>query len=86
MKDINTNRQITTASPLGTFRSSNHLQSGKNNVATTAPMDNGIRNALAKYKPAMRKNNKRSFFRADAALIVMDILLNGPSLFLVLHQ
>ena len=67
----NTIRQNMTARPLGTFLSSIHLQSGKNKVANTVPTDNGIRNPRAKYKPAIRRNKRSSFFSAEAELIVI---------------
>jgi hypothetical protein len=68
----NTIRQNMTAIPLGTFLSSIHLQRGKNKVANTVPTANGIRNPRAKYKPAIRRNKSRSFFSAEAELIVIN--------------
>ncbi len=83
-RSSNIKRQKTTAIPLGTFLYSNHRQKGKNNVATTAPTDNGIRNSLAKYKPAIKRNKRSSFFNPEAELIVM---LNGlHGLFPCFHE
>ena len=73
----NIKRQNITARPLGVFLCSIHRQSGKNKVAITAPTDNGIRNSLAKYKPAIKRNKRSSFFNPEAELIVMFIRLYG---------
>ncbi len=66
--------QNMTASPRGVFFCSIHRQSGKNNVATTAPIANGMRKSLAKYKPAVKRNRRSSFFNPEEELMVM---LNG---------
>ena len=63
--------QNMTASPRGVFFCSIHRQSGKNKVATTEPIANGMRNSLAKYKPAIKRNKRRSFFNPEEELMVM---------------
>jgi hypothetical protein len=40
-------------------------------VATTAPTANGIRKSLAKYKPAIKRNKRRSFFNPEEELMFM---------------
>jgi hypothetical protein len=67
----NIRRQKIAASPLVIFFCSIHLQRGRNKVATTAPTAKGVRNSLAKYKPAIKRNKRSNFFNPEVELIVM---------------
>ena len=80
----NIRRQKIAASPLVIFFCSIHLQRGRNKVATTPPTAKGVRNSLAKYKPAIKRNKRSNFFNPEVELIVMLNWLNV--LFPCIHE
>src|SRR5665647_179518 len=72
-----TNKQMMTASTLGTFLFSIHLQNGKNSVAKIPAIHKGMRNPFAKYSPAITKNKTSSFFTNDEVeIIILCYLFN----------